>query len=450
MKIKSLWFCSECGHKAMKWLGQCPSCAAWNTFSEEKEYERPARFTHSKPPEKPQKLKEAAMSEPQRISTGMNESDRLLGGGLVPGSLTLVGGDPGIGKSTLLLQLSSLLSQKGQKVLYVSAEESLEQITLRARRLQIDSEGLYIFPEAHFERIREAITEIKPNVLIIDSIQIVYKSDIPSIPGSVTQVREIAQELMHIAKGEMIATFIIGHVTKSGEIAGPRLLEHLVDTVLYFEGDRQNDYRLIRSVKNRFGPTDEIAVFQMQSTGLVEVPNPSRLFLEGRERGGPGTVIIPALEGSRALLIEVQALVSPTPFPTPSRRSTGIDLNRLALLIAVLEKRFKLPLFRHDIFVSVVGGLRILEPGVDLGLLCAIASSFKNKIIPPDSIVIGEVGLGGEIRAVSRIESRLKEAVHLGFKKALIPEKNEKGLTEDLGIERIPVRHVGEALQILA
>ncbi|CAF22997.1 DNA repair protein RadA [Candidatus Protochlamydia amoebophila] len=442
-KQKTVWYCSECGHKQLKWLGQCPSCTNWNTFQEELELSSlPKRFeSQTAITTRPIKLKEVKLQETPRIQTKIGECDRLLGGGLVPGSLTLVGGDPGIGKSTLMLQLSYALAKQGLIVLYICGEESVDQTSLRANRLGIQTDNLFLLSETNFSLIKSQIDQLNPDVLIVDSIQIVYKSEITSAPGSVTQVRETTTEFMHLAKGRGISTFLIGHVTKSGEIAGPRVLEHLVDTVLYFEGDKQHHYRMIRVVKNRFGPTDEIAVFQMKQSGLVEVPNPSEIFLEERRKDSIGSVIIPTLEGSRPILIEVQALVTQTVFSTPSRRCTGLDQNRLALLLAVLEKRMGYQLHKCDVFVSVAGGLRIIEPAIDLGLLLASASSMRNSIIDPETTVVGEVGLGGEIRSVSRIESRLKEAIHMGFRRCIIPKRNAKGIAEDI-LRKIVVQGV--------
>ncbi|KIC73749.1 DNA repair protein RadA [Candidatus Protochlamydia amoebophila] len=442
-KQKTVWYCSECGHKQLKWLGQCPSCTNWNTFQEELELSSlPKRFeSQNAITTRPIKLKEVKLQETPRIQTKIGECDRLLGGGLVPGSLTLVGGDPGIGKSTLMLQLSYALAKQGLIVLYICGEESVDQTSLRANRLGIQTDNLFLLSETNFSLIKSQIDQLNPDVLIVDSIQIVYKSEITSAPGSVTQVRETTTEFMHLAKGRGISTFLIGHVTKSGEIAGPRVLEHLVDTVLYFEGDKQHHYRMIRVVKNRFGPTDEIAVFQMKQSGLVEVPNPSEIFLEERRKDSIGSVIIPTLEGSRPILIEVQALVTQTVFSTPSRRCTGLDQNRLALLLAVLEKRMGYQLHKCDVFVSVAGGLRIIEPAIDLGLLLASASSMRNSIIDPETTVVGEVGLGGEIRSVPRIESRLKEAIHMGFRRCIIPKRNAKGIAEDI-LRKIVVQGV--------
>lgn len=452
-KAKTVWYCQECGHKQAKWSGQCPSCEKWNSLAEEVELKAKSfKFeSEARKPSKPKKLSEVTLNETPRISTTVGEIDRLLGGGLVPGSLTLIGGDPGIGKSTLMLQLSSLLTKRGLTVLYISGEESLEQTSLRAQRLGIDSDKLYVLAETNFSLIKQEIDELKPDALIVDSIQIVYKPDIASAPGSVTQVRETTTEFMHLAKGRNISTFLIGHVTKSGEIAGPRILEHLVDTVLYFEGDKQQNYRLIRVIKNRFGGTDEIAVFQMTSKGLVEVPNPSQIFLEERRKHSLGSVIIPTIEGSRALLIEAQALVTDTAYPTPSRKVTGLDSNRLSLLLAVLEKRMNYPLYKADVFVSIAGGLKVVEPAIDLGILIAITSSARNRIVNPETCVMGEIGLGGEIRSVSRVESRIKEAIHMGFKKAIIPMRNYKGISSQFKekIELVGVEMVDEAVEVL-
>ena len=449
-KQKSVWFCSDCGHKQFKWIGQCPSCNQWNTFQEELDTSSmPKRFeAQSLQPSRPFKLTEVKLQETPRILTHIGEYDRLIGGGIVPGSLTLVGGDPGIGKSTLLLQLSQSLAQQGLIVLYICGEESVEQTSLRAHRLNIQCDNLFLLCETNFSLIKNQIDQINPNVLIIDSIQIVYKSEISSAPGSVTQVRETTTEFMHLAKGRGIATFLIGHVTKSGEIAGPRVLEHLVDTVLYFEGDKQQNYRMIRVVKNRFGPTDEIAVFQMKHTGLAEVPNPSEIFLEERRKEISGSVIIPTLEGSRPILVEVQALVTDTVFSTPSRRCTGVDQNRLALLLAVLEKRMGYHLHRCDVFVSVAGGLKIVEPAIDLGILLAAASSMQNRIMDSETTIIGEVGLGGEVRSVHRIESRLKEAINMGFQRCILPKRNVKGISTEVSqkITIIGVEFVEEAV----
>lgn len=452
-KQKSIWYCSECGHKELKWVGQCPQCRVWNTLHEELELPDTIKRFTGQPEEsaRPIRIKEVNLKETPRLETRVVEFDRLMGGGIVPGSFTLIGGDPGIGKSTLMLQLSNVLAKQGLTILYVCGEESVEQTSMRARRLSIESDNLLLLSETNFSLIHKHVEQLKPDVLIVDSIQIVYKPELSSAPGTVSQVRETATEFMHLAKGRGITTFIIGHVTKSGELAGPRILEHLVDTVLYFEGDKQHNYRMIRVVKNRFGPTDEIGVFSMQQGGLAEVPNPSQIFLEERTKKSIGSVIIPTLEGSRTLLVEAQALVTETAFATPSRRSAGIDQNRLALLLAVLEKRMKYQLFRSDVFVSIAGGLRVLEPGIDLGVLMAIASSMKNRYIDPEIVVIGEVGLGGEIRSIARMESRIKESVQMGFSRCLIPKRNIRSIPKELceKIEVIGVEFVEEAVNAL-
>ena len=378
-KQKTVWYCQDCGHKQAKWAGQCPQCSEWNTLQEEVEIAQSATKFATKltTPSRPMRLKEIPKIKTPRVATQIHEFDRLIGGGIVPGSFTLIGGDPGIGKSTLMLQIANSLAIQGLTVLYVCGEESVEQTSLRADRLGIQTDNLLLLNETNFTHINAQVNEINPDILIVDSIQVVYKGEISSAPGSVSQVREAASEFMHLSKGKNIATFIIGHVTKTGEIAGPRVLEHLVDSVLYFEGDQQHDFRMVRVVKNRFGPTDEIAVFQMQQKGLIEVPNPSQIFLEERKKNSSGSVVIPTIEGTRPLLIEVQALVSPTAYPTPSRKSHGCDPNRLALLLAVLEKRMRYQLFQCDVFVSIAGGMRVKEPGIDLGLLLAIASSME-------------------------------------------------------------------------
>jgi DNA repair protein RadA/Sms len=433
-KPRSVWYCAECGHQQMKWSGQCPECGRWNVLHEEQILpSAPSRFESDKTTvARPMQLNQVELSSLPRIQTHIKEFDQLVGGGLVPGSLLLVGGDPGIGKSTLMLQLSHALVKQGLTVLYVCGEESIEQTKMRANRLGIESERLFLLNEAHFNAIKVHIDQLKPQILIVDSIQIIYKSEVSSAPGSVSQVRECAAEFMHLAKSRGMATFLIGHVTKAGEIAGPRVLEHLVDVVLYFEAVRQQDTRMVRVVKNRFGPTDEIALFQMHAQGLVEVANASQIFLEERMKGVVGSVIIPTIEGSRPILIEAQALVTETVFPSPSRRCAGIDQNRLALLLAVLEKRMGYQLFRCDVFVSIAGGMRIFEPAIDLGVLAAIASSLRNRRIDPETAVAGEVGLGGELRSIPRLEVRVKEAVNMGFKRCIVPKRNLKGLSEEL------------------
>ncbi len=433
-KVKTLWSCTECGHSQGKWTGSCPMCQKWNTFAEEVEVaEQSGRFESI--PEKtaqPMRIHEVEKVEFKRIQTGIGEFDRLMGGGLVPGSLTLVGGEPGIGKSTLMMQIADSFAKQGLTVLYICGEESVEQTSMRAQRLQINSDKLYLLSETSFSNIKLQVDQLKPDILIVDSIQIVYKKELPSAPGSVSQVREMATEFMHLSKGMGISTFLIGHVTKSGEIAGPRVLEHLVDTVLDFDGDQQHGYRMLRGVKNRFGPTDDIAVFQMGNQGLAEVTNPSLIFLEERGNKTPGSAIIPTIEGSRAFLVEMQALVAPSAFSNSTRKSTGLNPNRLSLLLAVLEKRMGFQLHNKDVFVSVAGGLKIMEPAIDLGVVMAISSSFSNRTLDPKTAVIGEVGLGGEVRSVPRIESRIKELINMGFTKCVLPKRNLKGLSKNL------------------
>lgn len=452
-KQKVVWNCLECGHKQLKWTGSCSLCQKWNTFEQEVEViDKLQRFTSVvRESPKPIRVNEVEVHAFARLSTQMVEVDRLLGGGIVNGSLTLIGGDPGIGKSTLMLQLAQNLASQGLVVLYVSGEESIEQTSLRARRLNANHENLYLLSDTLFSNVKAQVEQLQPDVMIVDSIQILYKGDLPSAPGSVAQVRELAMEFMHIAKGMGVATFLIGHVTKSGEIAGPRVLEHIVDTVLDFEGDRQHGYRLLRSVKNRFGPTDDVVLFQMQTAGLVEVANPSVLFLEERLKELPGSVIVPTLEGSRAILIEVQALVAKSMFSTSTRKSTGLDPNRLSLLLAVLEKKMGYPLYNSDVFVSIAGGLKIVEPALDLGVVLAIGSSFCNRAIDPETVILGEVGLSGEVRGVTRIENRLKEAIHMGFKRCICPKRNLKGISTELSsnIKLVGVDVVEEAIREL-
>ena len=414
------------------------------------------RFTEAKEPQqraygqvvqKPVQLKDVEMQEFDRFSTGFLELDKVLGGGVVLGSLVLLGGDPGIGKSTLMLMVASQFCKMGMRVLYVCGEESTQQTSLRAKRLGINDEGLYLYAETLFSNIQEQIETLEPDVFILDSIQIVYKGEVNSLPGSITQVREISVECMHIAKQRGITTFLIGHVTKSGELAGPKVLEHIVDTVLDFEGDLDVGYRLIRAHKNRFGPTDEVAMFRMIAEGLEEVPNPSEIFLQERLKEVTGSAIVPTLEGSRAILVEIQALVGASAFSTSSRKASGIDQNRLALLLAVLEKRMGYHFHSLDVFVSVAGGLKIRETAIDLAIVLAIASSFCNRAIDPLTSIIGEVGLGGEVRSVPRIENRLKEIKQMGFKRCILPKRNLP--KEKMDIELIGVERVDQAISYL-
>ncbi|MEI8300673.1 MAG: DNA repair protein RadA [Chlamydiota bacterium] len=446
------WACSACGHVQSKWSGSCLGCSAWNTFEEMLDIKASKqRFTTRADLAKPILIQDVSLLGFDRIATGYHEVDRLMGGGVVCGSLTLVGGQPGIGKSTLMLQLASSFAKQGLMVLYVCGEESAEQTSLRAHRLGIHADKVYLLNETLFSNIKAQVEVLKPDILIVDSVQIVYKDDLPSAPGSVVQVKEIAMECMHLAKGSKVTTFLIGHVTKSGDLAGPRILEHIVDTVLDFEGDCQHGYRLLRSSKNRFGPTEEIVVFQMDSMGLKEVKNPSLVFLEERRKESPGSVVMATLEGSRALLVEVQALITRSFYPNPIRRSTGVDQNRLALLLAVLEKKMKYPLYSQDVFVSVIGGMKVVEPGIDLGILLAIASSYQSKALSGKTVALGEVGLNGEVRSVLRIESRIKEAIHMGFVNCILPKHNMKGLQQEFKdkIKLCPVGNVEEAMEQL-
>jgi len=450
-KAKVVWACRECGHSQSKWSGSCSQCQNWNTLVVEAAVqEKKERFeAKAGKSSRPLLISEVNLGECKRLESKMGELDRLFGGGIVVGSLVLVGGEPGVGKSTLMLQLANALAIQGLTILYVCGEESVEQTSLRAVRIGINPPNLFLLSETAFSSIMAQIDQIDPDVIVVDSVQIVYKSEIPSSPGTVVQVREIATEFMHISKGRGITTFLIGHVTKTGEIAGPRVLEHIVDTVLDFEGDRQHGFRLLRAIKNRFGPTDEIAIFQMKETGLAEVANPSQAFLQERMKEVPGSAIVPGLEGIRSFLLEIQALVSATAFATPSRRSAGLDQNRLALLLAVLEKRVGYQMHHCDVFVALAGGLKISEPAIDLGIIMAIASSFMNRPVPSDTIVVGEVGLGGEVRGVSRIETRLKEAIHMGFKRCILPKRNCKGLTSIYSekIKLVGVELVDEAIR---
>ncbi len=450
-KVKSIWACQECGHSQSKWSGSCSACKKWNTIVEEAlaAPDSGARYqTTFLTTAKPIQISDVVISDSKRLLTGMSEFDRLLGGGVVKGSLTLVAGEPGIGKSTLMLQLASSLAKQGLIVLYVCGEESAEQTSLRAKRLGIVGANLYLLSETLFSNIKAQVDHLKPDILIIDSVQILYKSEIASSPGSVAQVREITTECMHLAKSLGISTFLIGHVTKSGEIAGPRVLEHIVDTVLEFEGDLQHGYRMMRAVKNRFGPTDDIALFQMDSMGLREVKNPSEIFLQERNREMTGCAIIPTIEGSRAILVEVQSLVCASSFSTAARKSIGLDQNRLALLLAVLEKRMGYSLYNSDIFVSIAGGLRIREPAIDLGVMLSIASSFSNRAIDPETAVMGEIGLSGEVRRIPRIETRINEAIHLGFARCIVPKRNVASLGDKYKgkIQLVGVENINEAI----
>lgn len=429
-KKKTTFVCQECGYNSPKYLGRCPNCSSWSSFVEEIEVAevKNARVSLTGEKTRPVKLNQVTSSQATRVKTNMEEFNRVLGGGVVPGSLVLIGGDPGIGKSTLLLQVSTQLANKGT-VFYVSGEESAEQIKLRSERLgDIDNE-FYLYAETNMQSIRAEIEKIQPDFLIIDSIQTVMSPEISSVQGSVSQVREVTAELMQLAKTNNIATFIVGHVTKEGTLAGPRMLEHMVDTVLYFEGERQHTFRILRAVKNRFGSTNEIGIFEMRSGGLVEVLNPSQVFLEERLDGATGSAIVVTMEGTRPILAEVQALVTPTVFGNAKRTTTGLDFNRVSLIMAVLEKRCGLLLQNQDAYLKSAGGVRLDEPAIDLAVAVAIASSYKEKPTNPQECYIGEIGLTGEIRRVNRIEQRLNEASKLGFTKIFVPKNSLSGLT---------------------
>ncbi|WP_032528100.1 DNA repair protein RadA [Streptococcus mutans] len=448
-KKKTTFVCQECGYNSPKYLGRCPNCSSWSSFVEEVEVAvvKNARVSLTGEKTRPVKLNQVTSSQATRVKTNMEEFNRVLGGGVVPGSLVLIGGDPGIGKSTLLLQVSTQLANKGT-VFYVSGEESAEQIKLRSERLgDIDNE-FYLYAETNMQSIRAEIEKIQPDFLIIDSIQTVMSPEISSVQGSVSQVREVTAELMQLAKTNNIATFIVGHVTKEGTLAGPRMLEHMVDTVLYFvEGERQHTFRILRAVKNRFGSTNEIGIFEMRSGGLVEVLNPSQVFLEERLDGATGSAIVVTMEGTRPILAEVQALVTPTVFGNAKRTTTGLDFNRVSLIMAVLEKRCGLLLQNQDAYLKSAGGVRLDEPAIDLAVAVAIASSYKEKPTNPQECYIGEIGLTGEIRRVNRIEQRLNEASKLGFTKIFVPKNSLSGLTIPQGIQVIGVTTVSEVLK---
>jgi DNA repair protein RadA/Sms len=451
-KLKTKFVCQSCGTESPKWMGRCSGCGEWNTMVEEVVEEKKARrgsaFVHTTTKQlKPERLSNIVSQEESRVFTGSSEFDRVLGGGIVPGSMVLVGGDPGIGKSTILLQTSARLAQRGEKVLYISGEESLKQTKLRAERLGLPTQDLFVLSETDMNMIERVVDEENPGFLIIDSIQTVYIDEIQSAPGSVTQVRECTAMLMKIAKSRGIAIFIVGHVTKQGSIAGPRLLEHMVDAVLYFEGERHHTFRILRAVKNRFGSTNEIGIFEMRESGLEEVLNPSEIFLEERTSGVSGSTIVASMEGTRTVLVELQALISPTSFGNPRRMATGIDQNKVALLMAVLEKRSGLLLQTQDAYLKAAGGVKLDEPAIDLAICVAVASSFRDKPTRPTDVVIGEVGLTGEVRRVSRIEQRVAEAAKLGFTRAIIPKNNLGGWTYPPGIMVIGVESVDEALR---
>ena len=448
-KTKTVFFCQNCGFESSKWMGQCPGCREWNTFAEEPRtvIKRSGTSVSTREAAKPQMLSQIEMSSAPRTTTGIGELDRVLGGGIVQGSLVLVGGDPGIGKSTLLLQVCRNLSSGGKKVLYISGEESLQQIRMRAERMGRFTQELLLLCETNLEEIRETIASSAPEIVIIDSIQTMYSENVSSAPGSVSQVRESTAALMQIAKGMNISIFIVGHVTKEGVVAGPRVLEHMVDTVLYFEGDRHAAYRVLRGVKNRFGSTNEIGVFEMRQEGLAEVKNPSEYMLEGKPEGASGSVVACTMEGTRPVLLEVQALVCRSNLAFPRRTAAGTDLNRVNLLMAVLEKRAGLGLSSCDAYVNIAGGIRMNEPALDLGIILAIVSSMKDHPISEKTIAFGEVGLSGEVRSVSMPLQRVREAQKLGFDTVILPDVCKRQVKAIAGITLIGVRSVRDAIQ---
>lgn len=449
VKVKTKWVCQECGYETAGYLGKCPECSTWGSLIEEiqsNSVQSPVNIDFLNP-QKPSLINEIELSKEIRTGTDILEFDRVLGGGLVQGSLILVAGDPGIGKSTLVLQTSGLLANKNKKVLYVSAEESSNQIKLRADRLSVNSDNLYIYPQTNLELIKSEIENIKPDLVVVDSIQAIYTQNISSSAGSVSQIRECCNYLMQMAKNENISVIVIGHVTKDGNIAGPKVLEHMVDTVIYFEGDKYKSYRLLRAVKNRFGNTSEVGIFEMGTQGLIEVKNPSELFLnEHSEITTPGSVIIATNEGTRPLLVEIQALVGTTPYPTPRRVANGVDFSRVLQILAVLEKRVGLNLSKQDVYVNVIGGVEISEPAADLGIALAVATCARDVVVDSHTVIIGEIGLSGEIRAVNNIEKRINEAQKLGFKKAIIPNANSVNSKDFKNIEIIKVKRLIDAI----
>jgi DNA repair protein RadA/Sms len=452
-KQKTKFVCQDCGYESTKWMGKCPGCHSWNTLVEEREAAPKTQRRGFSTTDGPRKIKAEPITKIERrdearSSTHINELNRVLGGGIVPGSLVLFGGDPGIGKSTLLLQVSAMVAGNKKRVLYISGEESVKQTKLRADRLGIEEDDLFVLAETEVAVIEQVIEEMQPALVVIDSIQTVHQEDVTSAPGSVSQVRECTASFMRIAKTKGIAIFLVGHVTKQGAIAGPRILEHMVDTVLYFEGDQHHTYRILRAVKNRFGSTNEIGIFEMKESGLEEVLNPSEIFLEERSAGAAGSAVVASMEGTRTVLVEIQSLISPTSFGNPRRMATGVDHNRISLIMAVLEKRVGMMLQNQDAYIKVAGGVRLDEPSIDLAITVAIASSFRDVATEPGDVIIGEVGLTGEVRRVSRIEQRVMEAAKLGFTRVIVPQKCLEGWKAPSGIQVVGVKTVAEALEV--
>ena len=447
---KTVFFCQNCGHEENKWLGQCPACKQWNTFVEEEVVTGSSKQARSAGKAdrnvRAVTLAQIEKEHEERYSSHIAELDRVLGGGIVPGSLVLVGGDPGIGKSTLLLQLCRELAADERDVLYISGEESLQQIKMRALRIGQFNDHLKLMCETNLDTVRAAIERERPQAVVIDSIQTMYSELVTSAPGSVSQVRESTNVLLQIAKGLAVTVFIVGHVTKEGQVAGPRVLEHMVDTVLYFEGDRYASYRLLRSVKNRFGPTHEIGVFEMSADGLREMANPSEYMLEGKPEASPGSVVVCCMEGTRPMLVEVQALATKTSFGFPRRTASGCDFNRVNLLIAVLSKRLGIDMSDEDAYVNIAGGIRMNEPAIDLGIVLALVSSYRNKAVDEKTIVFGEVGLSGEVRGVTMPEQRVLEAKKMGYTTCVLPQASMRSVKNVTGIKLIGVRHIGEAV----
>ena len=450
-KLKTMYLCQECGYDSAKWMGKCPGCGSWNTMVEEviqTDQVKKKGLTSEEGSQKPVPIGQVELDEIFRFMTGSPELDRVLGEGIIPGSVVLIVGDPGVGKSSLTLQAAAHVAAYRGKVLYVTGEESVRQVRMRADRLGALKDGLFVLSETNLDIIEHQALALQPALLIVDSIQTIFRPDIPSAPGSVSQVRECAAQLLRLAKAHGIATFIVGHVTKEGALAGPRVLEHIVDTVLYLEGERNAQFRVLRAVKNRFGSTNEIGLFEMRGAGLVDVPDASRLFLAERPMEVPGSVIVPAVEGTRPLLVEIQALVSSSPFFPPRRTADGVDIKKVHLLLAVLEKRIGLQMGTSDVYVKVSGGLKVDEPAVDLGLAVVLASSFKDRKAEPKTMVFGEVGLAGEVRAVGQVEQRIREGEKMGLQRIILPQSNMKSIDFNVNIELMGVETVGEALEL--